>query len=491
MRFKALVLFFFFCIGSAAHAAPVSKTLVIGSKRFTENYILGEICAQFLESKGYIIKRKFGMGGTMVAFNALKSDEIDIYPDYTGTIAEAVLRTGERDFHKLNEELKTSGVEMLSPLGFDNSYVAVMKRSKAKELGIVSLEDLSHHPSLKGAFSFEFQERTDGWKALQQTYGLKNTVRGIEVPLTYEALKSDHVDFVEAYSTEPLIKKYDFVILEDNKKFFPKYDAVLLVASDASESLKNTLNDLADTLSNDQIMALNEQAVNKTPIPQIAQQFLASQQLIKKEKLTRYESTIQWWKLYERTKTHIFLTLFAVFLASVVAIPVSTIIAPRKKLSRVILGVTGILQTIPSIALLTFMIPFFGIGFTPAIVGLFVYSLLPILRNTHVAMTSIDPRLILAARGIGLYPREILFSVKLPLAFPTILAGVRTATILNIGTATLAAFIGAGGLGEPIVTGLALSDSSLVLQGAIPAALLAILMDGLFSLLDKLFSRNI
>ena len=181
----------------------------------------------------------------------------------------------------------------------------------------------------------------------------------------------------------------------------------------------------------------------------------------------------------------------AVLFATLIAVPIASFISNKPRLAQPVLTFSGLLQTIPSIALLTFMIPFVGIGFKPALLGLFVYSLLPIIRNTYTAMNSIDPRIITSARGIGLYPLEIFCSIKLPLSLPMILAGIRTATILNIGTATLAAFIGAGGLGEPIVTGLALNDTSIILEGAVPAALLAIVIDFLFGKLEKTFNKSL
>ena len=489
MLYKFLLLFNFLFAGDFLYAE--NQPITIGTKRFTENYILGEIFAQLLEDRGYKVKRQFGLGGTLVAYNALRVGEIDVYPDYTGTIAEAILKVKEKSFSAINEKLLKDKVEALPALGFDNSYCIIMKKTLSEKLNIKSLSDLSQHPELVGGLSFEFQERPDGWRTLRNIYGLKNPIRGIDIPLTYEALKNNKVDFAEAYTTEPLIQKYDFLVLEDDKEFFPKYDAIPIVSQNLDKDARRVLISLKGSITNDTIMGLNLKAVQGVNIQNIANDFLVEHNFIQKNQSRAFSNGINWIKLLERTKTHMFLTGIAVLLATFVAVPLATLIYSRKTLSRAVLGITGILQTIPSIALLTFMIPFFGIGLTPAIIGLFIYSLLPILRNTHTAMTNIDPRLVTAARGIGLYPHEVLLSVKLPLAFPTILAGIRTATILNIGTATLAAFIGAGGLGEPIVTGLALNDTSLVLQGAIPAALLAIVVDGVFSLTDRIFTKNI
>ena len=485
---KLIISFCFLFVSFASHG---NESIVIGSKLFSENYILAETFAQLLEDRGYSVTRKFSIGGTMAAFYALENHEIDIYPEYSGTIAQVILKSDISDFESLNSRLRPIGLDMLKPLGFNNSYCLVMKESQALALHIKSISDLSNHSELRGAISFEFQDRKDGWIGLRETYKLKNKLINLNVPLNYEALLADKVDFSEAYTTEPLVEKYSFIILEDDKNFFPQYLAVPFVHKGVSKKVRRILNELANKVDDATIRSLTGKVNSGMDIPQVAQHFLLQKHLISKDTQRINKIGIQWGRMWEQTQTHLFLTGFAVLLAALFAVPLGTFISGRKKLSQITLGITGVLQTIPSIALLTFMIPFFGIGFTPAMVGLFIYSLLPILRNTHTAMTGIDPRLLTSARGIGLYPSEIFFSVKLPLAFPTILAGIRTATILNIGTATLAAFIGAGGLGVPIVTGLALNDTGLVLQGAIPAAILAIVIDLCFSLADRIFTKNI
>jgi len=461
----------------------------VGSKRFTENYLLAEIFSQLLESQGYQVERRFGLAGTMVAFNALKAQEIDVYPDYTGTLTEALLKGPEPKDWNLSTELHKNGIALLPPLGFENNYTLVMTQELSQELGIHKISDLRDWAKLRGAFSHEFIARKDGWYALKAVYGLENEVQGLEVPLTYTALQEKKVDFAEAYSTEPLIEKMSLVSLVDDKSFLPKYSAVPVVHQNVSLEIRKQLTLLADALPTEKIMSLNSQINNGKTIEMVARDFLQSTHLLGKAKFITPPDF--WSKMAKRIQDHLLLTGLAVLLATGLAVPLASFFAGTKKASKILLSVTGVLQTIPSIALLTFMIPFFGIGFKPALIGLFIYSLLPILRNTHTAMTGIDPVLITSAQGIGLYPMEIFLSIKLPLAFPTILAGIRTATILNIGTATLAAFIGAGGLGEPIVTGLALNDSNQVLQGAIPAALLAILIDGLFGLADRYFSPHI
>lgn len=473
-----VLLICFFTLPIPGFCEPVT----VGAKKFTENYIVGEIVSQFLENEGITVNRKFGMGGTMVAYNALISGEIQVYPEYTGTIRQAI-------FHNKEVQLEKDGIEMLPALGFDNSYCLVMKRSKAQELGIKTISDLILFPRLTGAFSLEFQAREDGWNELKKLYSLQNKVRSIEIPLTYQAVNEGRVDFAEAYTTEPLLQKLDLQILEDDRSYFPKYEAVLLVQKKMDEKQKALLKKLSGQLSNEVILNLNKQVVEGRSIESAASRFLHERGLVTQGAI-RADTRISWKRMLEQTKTHLLLTGLAVLIATLVSIPLATLILNKPLLAKAFLSIAGILQTIPSIALLTFMIPIFGIGFKAALFGLFIYSILPILRNSYTAMTGIDPNLITAARGIGLYPSEIFLSVKLPIAFPTILAGIRTATILNIGTATLAAFIGAGGLGEPIVTGLALNDYGMILQGAIPAALLALVIDGLFGIAERTFTKN-
>jgi osmoprotectant transport system permease protein len=186
-------------------------------------------------------------------------------------------------------------------------------------------------------------------------------------------------------------------------------------------------------------------------------------------------------KLAAQTLTHIGLTFISLLAAVVIALPAGIFIARREKWAAALLGFAGILQTIPSIALLGFMIPLFGIGPLPAIVALFLYALLPILRNTYTGIKAVDATVVEAARAMGMTGRQILGQVQLPLALPVILAGIRTATVINVGVATLAAYIAAGGLGEFIFGGIALNNTNMILAGAIPAAVLALAFDAVLA----------
>lgn len=196
-------------------------------------------------------------------------------------------------------------------------------------------------------------------------------------------------------------------------------------------------------------------------------------------------------KILDQLLQHIGLTFISLLLAVVIGMPLGILITRKRKLAGPVLAVTGVLQTIPSIALLGFMIPLFGIGPVPAIVALFLYALLPIVRNTFTGITEVDPVIIESARGMGMNPGQILLKIQLPLAMPVILAGIRIATVINVGVATLASYIGAGGLGEFIFGGISLNNTNMIFAGAIPAALLAVTLDFILSRLQKLNLRKL
>ena len=279
MFFSRFIFFFFLLFFIHVHAES-KKVVTVGSKRFTENLILGEIFSQLLEDRGFIVKRKLGLSGTMVAFNALKEKEIDIYPEYTGTIARIIIKSKNNSLEFLKKKMSQKNINFLSPLGFENTYCLIMKKSLAKKFGIKTISDLSRFPELKGGLSFEFQGRSDGWSQLKKLYSLKNKIKGIEIPLTYEAVKNSKVDFAEAYSTEPMIKKMDFIVLKDDRHFFPKYEALALFHNDFPEKAKNVLNLLNHRISNDVIMKLNSMAVSGATIQQIATNFLMTEKFI-------------------------------------------------------------------------------------------------------------------------------------------------------------------------------------------------------------------
>ncbi|MFB5189641.1 ABC transporter permease [Alicyclobacillus fastidiosus] len=195
-----------------------------------------------------------------------------------------------------------------------------------------------------------------------------------------------------------------------------------------------------------------------------------------------------WQALLVALGQHVLLSVIAIVAASVISIPLGVYITRHKVVAQVVLIVVSVIQTIPSLALLGFMIPLFGIGTVPAVITLTLYALLPIVRNTYTGITEVDSALIEAGRGMGMTRSQILWQVELPLSRNVIMAGVRTATVLTIGVATLATFIGAGGLGDLIMRGIDMIDTPTILVGAIPAALLAIAFDVLLHFLDRVMT---
>lgn len=486
---KKILLIFFFVhspLSIVPSPAFAQDPIRLGSKKFTESYILAEIMAQTIEKELKIpVERRHGLGGTFVAYEALRTGAIDIYPEYSGTAIEVLLKAKrELSFEEMNGLLRRqAGAEWLKPFGFNNSYALAMLKTKAEALGIKKYSDLRKQPSLRFAFSHEFLNREDGWPALKNHYGFvpSENPRGMEHTLVYEAIKEGKIDLMDVYTTDAKVQTYDLLVLEDDQKFFPHYFGAPLVRTAVLEKipkLREVLNGLERKIDDETMRRLNAGAeVEGKSFAEVAHEFLATE----KPKI----SNEMWSLMGERTLQHLKLTFLSVFFAGLVGIPLGILTWRKRWLTNPILYSCGIAQTIPSIALLALMIPLFGIGEAPALVALFIYGLLPIIRNTFVGLKEIQPAILEAADGIGLRPMKKLWFVELPLALPTILAGVKTSAVINIGTATLAAFIGAGGLGEPIVTGLALHNTGLILQGAIPAACLAILVEyflGLFEL---------
>ncbi len=249
--------------------------------------------------------------------------------------------------------------------------------------------------------------------------------------------------------------------------------------------MKRIVSKLANQIDEDEMQTMNSEMLygGKT-FDEVARSFLQRKNLASGSKSRASQGMLK--QIATKSIEHLSITGIALGLAVLVAVPLGILLFVFSSVSRPVLYVVGLLQTIPSIALLALMIPILGIGKIPAVTALFLYALLPILRNTTTGLTSVDPVLRKVATGMGMTVFQQLRYVGIPLAMPAILAGIRTAAVITIGTATLAAFIGAGGLGEFIVTGLALNNTSLILQGAIPAAMLAIVVEFVFEWVEKI-----
>jgi osmoprotectant transport system permease protein len=468
-------------VGSGPLAA--AEPIRIASKNFNESYVLAEIVAQLLEEDGLEVERRFGLGGTLICYEALVAGEIDIYVEYTGTLSQAILGRPEVvALEALNSLVAERGIQMLDPFGFNNTYAMATPRAVAEARNLRGIGDLANHPDLSVVVSHEFLEREDGWQGLARTYGLTSPVRGIEHGLAYQAIAEGSIDVTDAYSTDGELQRYDLVVLTDDQGYFPRYLAAPLVRRAVLPVVGERLARLAGSMDDDVMQALNAAVVfGGQNFAEVANGFLVGLGMA----AARDGSDRFWSELATNTLQHLKLTVGALTGAVLVGVGLSLAVFRLPALARAVTYFCGLLQTIPSIALLALMIPLFGIGVVPAIIALFLYSLLPILRNSLTALTTLDPTLVRVAVSMGLSSREQLRYVYVPLSLPSIFAGIRTAAVISIGTATLAAFIGAGGLGDPIVTGLALNDVVLILEGAVPAALLAVVTELLFEGLER------
>ncbi|MGV3615559.1 MAG: glycine betaine ABC transporter substrate-binding protein [Fimbriimonas sp.] len=474
---KSLVLVFLTLLGAMASA----QNIAVGSKKFTESYVLGEIAKRALTEAGLEVEHKQGMGATAIVWNALTGGSIAAYPEYTGTVSEELLKRPGMTTEAMREELKRRGLGMSKELGFNNTYGLVMRRADAEKLGISKISDLVRHPTLRCGITHELLGRADGWKGLTAKYALKfDEVKGVDHALGYAALFAGQTDVKDCYTTDAEIKKYDLRVLQDDREYFPKYRAVFLYRLDAPPKLAATLDGLGGTLDETKMIALNEEANRTKDYAAAAARYFDP---TGPAAATADPNAV----LPKLLGQHLILVGVSLLLAVLVGIPLGIAASRGGALGGGILGVTGVIQTIPSLALLALMvaIPAFGISLQTAIVALFLYSLLPIVRNTAAGIAGISGPLRESAAALGLEPMARLRKVYLPMALPTILAGIKTSAVINVGTATLAALIGQGGLGEPIVSGLALNDTPTILRGAIPAAILAVVVQGAFDLIER------
>ena len=497
---------------SRADAPP---PVVVASKPFGESYLLAEVFAQLLESRGMRVERRPGLGATEIAFGALRSNAIDVYPEYTGTGLLAILHEPldsamradpRRTYaHVARRFAESYGVRWLAPLGFQNGYAIAVRRETASRYGLRTLSDLSRAgPDLVAGFTADFIGRPDGLSGLSSAYGMRfKSVRPLAPAVKYVALAGSAVDVIDGYSTDGLLAKYELTTLVDDRAFFPPYEAAAVLSPRMSRDRADAiaaLGLLSGRLDETAMQSYNHRVeVDGEPIPVVAATILRSLGLTNDTESRAVTAVAGnraatglfafMWERRDETVTltlrHLQLVLIALLAAVIVAVPLGLVLERARAGAEWVVGALGVLQTIPSIALLAFMIPLLGVGVWPALVALWLYALYPIARNTYTGVRSADPEAVEACEAMGATAVQRLLWVRLPLAAPIVVAGVRTAAVITVGAATLAAFIGAGGLGEPIVTGLALADSRLILSGAIPAALLAIVVDGALALVER------
>lgn len=478
MRRAALVVALI-AVATLAFARSASPTIVVASKQDTEGQILAEIFAQLVEAQTpYAVARKTNLGGTLLVFDALRAGDVDVYPEYSGTIDAAILHRS-LSFDAMRAAMERQyRIYVSGELGFNNTYVLAMRADVASRLHVRTISDLAAHPQLRWGVTPEFLRRSDGLPGLERAYGLGNVdAVDVEKSLAYQALDRGTIAVTDAYSTDGELLRYGFATLEDDRHFFPQYRALYLVRDatlSSAPAIRRVLRELAWSIDDRTMTQLNARVdIDHESPAQVAAAFVARRFGVARPHLG--DST--WAMLGRALARHIELTVVTVFFCILIGVPLGILAAQRRTTGQIIMKIVGTLQTIPSIALLALMIPLFGIGVVPAIVALVLYGLLPVVANTRAGIAQIPADLLDAAEGIGLSKSQRLRWVEIPLAVPFMLAGVRTSAVIAVGTATIAALIGAGGLGDFILSGLTLNDPHLLLLGAVPAALLAIAVD--------------
>jgi osmoprotectant transport system permease protein len=484
-----------------AHSADKAT---VGSKRFTESYVLGEIITQTLTAQGIKAEHRQGLGNTGILEQALSSGAVDVYPEYTGTIVRELLkREGNPSLVELNTWLAPRGLKAAVPLGFNNTYALAMLDARANELGISTISDLlrAEAAGLRLGLSHEFLARADGWPALKAAYKLPYAApSGLDHGLAYDAVSGKKVDLIDIYSTDAKVDTYKLRVLKDDLNFFPRYDAVLLMrmAFDATP-----LQRLEGRINAQTMIAMNAQAeLGGQSFADVAKRFLASGNAGNSSTASAANAASGAAQTAPARATfmqrlfdpdfgklaleHLLLVFGSLAMAIVVGVPLGFAAWRWPGSSAWLLGAVGVVQTVPSLALLSFLIALIGgIGLLPALLALFIYALLPIVSNTCAGLKGVSTGQAQAASSLGLTRWQSLLHVQLPQAAPVMLAGVKTAAVINVGTATLAAFVGAGGFGERIVSGLAVNDTQSMLAGAVPAAVLALGLQGLFNLIER------
>jgi len=470
----------------AAGCAPRAE-VVVGSKKFTEGVILGEMLAQLARETGATVHHRRELGGTRVLWSALVAGEIDAYVEYTGTLRQEIF--AGRDLAApaaLEAALAAVGVRMSRPIGFDNTYALGMREETAEALGVRRISDLARHPELRFGFGNEFLDRGDGWPSLASSYGFEGReVSGMDHDLAYRGLAAGDVEVMDLYATDAEIAYYGLRVLEDDRGHFPSYAAVVLWRADLERrrpAVVAALRRLEGRIDDAAMTRLNARAkIEREPEARVAAGFLdaklgvASRVVL--DSLAR--------RLALRAREHLFLVAVSLAAAVLVGVPLGILAALREGAGRLTLGFVGVLQTIPSLVLFVLFIPYLGIGTGSAIAALFLYSLLPIVRGTYSGLAGVPRELRDSATALGLSRAARLTLVELPMATRSILSGIQTSAVINVGTATLGALIGAGGFGQPILTGIRLDDLGLVFEGAIPAALLAVGVQGLFEVIER------
>jgi len=477
---------------SAGENPCLADDLKIGSKRFTESYILAEIVAQTARAAGEAaVTHRPGLGNTAILFAALKNGAIDLYPEYTGTIVQELLGGKvPANLEAINAALAPMGLAAGIPLGFGNSYALAVSAKNSNLAALRSISDLANQRTLRMGLSQEFLNRRDGWPALQKHYGLPQLPRGLDHGLAYDVLAAGQIDVMDVYTTDAKLSRHQLRILEDDRQFFPRYDALLLYRADLPRRLPQSwhaIRALEQKITPDRMIALNAAVeLSGHSFADAATSFIVPGAAAITNGRTTFLQRVFDDDFGRLAIQHCVLVFLALALSTLAGIPLGIWASRSTSAGALILPAVGVLQTIPALALLAILIAWLDrIGTVPAVAALFLYGLLPIVRNMATGLAEVPRGLPRAAAALGLRPGAILLAIELPLAARSLLAGIRISAVINVGTATIAAFIGAGGFGERIVAGLAVNDHAMLLAGAVPAALMAIVIEAAFSLAER------
>ncbi len=461
----------------------------IGSKSFIESVILADMVEGVLNHAGIPATHDRVEMQAQLCWQAIRNGEIDLYVEYTGTLMKELLADANlQTFDELREYLATMDLSISQPMGFRNNYGLGMLEETARRLNIHSISDLADHPELKFRFSDPFMAREDCWPSLSERYRLpQQDARGMNHDLAYIALVDGACDVIDIYTTDAEIEHFGLRVLEDDLQHFPSYEAIVMYRAnlvDRFPGIEEALTTLQGSITEKQMMQLNaEVKYDQVQAGEAAAEFLRSELGI------NVEPNLETWqrRLVRNTLEHLRLVTVSLTAAIIVALPLGVLAAQRRRVGQMVLAVVGIVQTIPSLALLAFMVPLLGVGVKPAMMALFLYSLLPIVRNTHAGLHDIPSQIRDSAYALGLSPGARLFRVELPMASRSIMAGIKTSAVINVGTAALGGLIAAGGYGQPIMTGLSRLDMQMVVwQGAVPASILAIVVQGVFELAERI-----
>ena len=491
----SLFLFAALAVALSNTPAGAATKLRVASKPFTESYVLSEMVAQLIEDVGEsAVERRFGLGGPSLVVEALQSGNVDLDVNYTGSLMHLFLKQrSSATVEELRAELLRQGLTIGGSLGFNNTYAIAVRAQTAAELHLEKVSDLHGHPELRGAFTPDFLNYDDGFFKLQEVYGVKlDSVKPMQHSLAYRALANREIDLTDAYTTDGTLSQFDLKLLTDDRDFFPKYYGVVAARAEVPQRFPRSwaaLRRLDGQLSEETMIRLNAMVDNKrASIEQTARSFLLEHGLLTRagsSQVAAAQASV-YGGLWVATRQHFALVMISLLLSCLVGIPLGILAVRRPALGQLLVATTGLLQTIPSLALLCFLIPVLGIGAVPTVFALFIYGLLPIVQSTTSGLLALDPRLIETAQILGLSPMQRLRLIELPLASISILSGIKTTAVINVATATIAALIGAGGYGGYITAGLAMNDIPTILRGAIPTALMAVGFHALFELINRL-----